>query len=183
MAEARRLNERYPGRVRLMSAAEFYRLVGVDAGDVSSSAEPALYGSRTIRSLYPVLREDRLRDLERWGLVRPVREERHERFYSFADLAVLRQASAELARGVSFRAVVRELLASRQGQLSLDFQMGSGDGQAAKVIALPGARRPSVERADRAAVTRMRRRSISRAGTSPTAPRWTPATPISARRR
>jgi tetratricopeptide (TPR) repeat protein len=149
VAEARRLNERHPGRVRLMSAAEFYRLVGVDTGDVSSSAEPALYGSRTIRSLYPVLREDRLRDLERWGLVRPVREDRHERFYSFADLTILRQVSAELARGVSFRAVVRELLASRQGQLSLDFQMGSGDGQVARVIALPG-RAAEVERADRA---------------------------------
>ncbi len=150
VAEARKLNEKHPGRVRLLSAVELYRLVGVDAGDASSSTEPALYGSRTIRSLYPALRDDRLRDLERWGLVRPVREERHERFYSFVDLTVLRQVSAELTRGVSFRAVVRELLASRQGQLSLDFQMGSGDGQAARVIALP-ARTADVDRAERAA--------------------------------
>jgi tetratricopeptide (TPR) repeat protein len=148
VAEARRLNERHPGRVRFMSAAELYRLVGIEADDSAASAEPALYGSRTIRGLYPALRDDRLRDLERWGLVRPVREKRQERFYSFADLTVLRQVSAELTRGVSFRAVVRELLAARQGQLSLDFQMG-GDGQAAKVIALP-ARAADAERADRA---------------------------------
>jgi tetratricopeptide (TPR) repeat protein len=146
---ARRLNERYPGRVRLVSAAEFYGLLGIE-GDAALSAEPALYGSRTIRGLYPALRDDRLRDLERWGLVRPVREERHERFYSFADLAVLRQASADLARGLSFRAVVRELLASRQGQLSLDFQVGGADGQAARVISLP-ARPASVDRPDREA--------------------------------
>lgn len=149
LAQARRLNERYPERVRLMPAAEFYGLIGAEAqteaGDAATATEPALYGSRTIRGLYPALREDRLRDLERWGLIRPVREERHERFYSFADLAVLRHASAELAQGVSFRAVVRELLASRQGQLSLDFQVSSGEGQAARVISLP-ARPAAAER-------------------------------------
>ena len=148
VAEAHRLNERHPGRVRLVPADEFYGLLGLEASD--SAAEPALYGSRTIRGLYPALRENRLRDLERLGLVRPEREERHERFYSFGDLTVLRQISAELTRGLSFRAVVRELLASRQGQLSLDFQVGGAEGPSAKVIALP-ARAADADRAERAA--------------------------------
>ena len=65
---------------------------------------------------------------------------RQERHYAFADLAVLRQASAELARGVPFRAVVRNLVAERQGQLALDFQ-ASGETTPAKVITLP-AREP-----------------------------------------
>jgi tetratricopeptide (TPR) repeat protein len=65
---------------------------------------------------------------------------RQERHYSFADLALLRQASAELASGIGFRTVVRDLLAERQGQLTLDFQP-VGETTPAKVIAL-SAREP-----------------------------------------
>ncbi len=109
----------------------------------SSSAGQTLYGSRAIRELYPGLREDRLRYLERWGVIRPVRVASGERFYAFADLAPLRQASAELARGVPFRSVVRDLRAMRQrqladapgAQLSFDFQP-TRETSPAKVIAL-----------------------------------------------
>jgi tetratricopeptide (TPR) repeat protein len=109
----------------------------------SSSAGQTLYGSKAIRELYPGLREDRLRYLERWGVIRPVRVTGGERFYAFADLAALRQASAELARGIPFRSVVRDLRAMRQrqladapgAQLSFDFQ-SSRETSPAKVIAL-----------------------------------------------
>lgn len=109
----------------------------------SSSAGQTLYGSRAIRELYPGLRDDRLRYLERWGVIRPVRVTAGERFYAFADLAALRHASAELARGVTFRAVVRDLRTMRQrqladapgAQLSFDFQ-ASRETSPAKVIAL-----------------------------------------------
>jgi tetratricopeptide (TPR) repeat protein len=114
-------------------------------GDPADSArsEQTLYGSRAIRELYPGLREDRLRYLERWGVIRPERIAGGERFYAFADLAVLRQASAELAKGVPFRSVVRDLRAMRQrqladapgAQLSFDFQ-ASRETAPAKVIAL-----------------------------------------------
>jgi tetratricopeptide (TPR) repeat protein len=105
--------------------------------------EQTLYGSRAIRELYPGLREDRLRYLERWGVIRPVRVSGGERFYAFADLAALRHASAELARGVPFRSVVRDLRALRQrqlaeepgAQLSFDFQPPR-EATPAKVIAL-----------------------------------------------
>jgi tetratricopeptide (TPR) repeat protein len=109
----------------------------------SASAGQTLYGSRAIRELYPGLREDRLRYLERWGVIRPVRVAGAERFYAFADLAALRHASAELARGIPFRSVVRDLRAMRQrqladapgAQLSFDFQ-ASRETSPAKVIAL-----------------------------------------------
>jgi predicted TPR repeat methyltransferase len=139
LTEAQRWNARQPGRVRIVRADEFYRLAGLDTGADQGEAA-ALYGVRTVRGLHPSLREDRLRYLERWGLIRPVRVGRQERHYSFADLAVLRQASAELARGIGFRTVVRDLLAERQGQLTLDFQP-VGETTPAKVIAL-SAREP-----------------------------------------
>ena len=106
----------------------------------ASGGDQTLYGSRAIRDLYPGLREDRLRYLERWGVIRTVRVSGGERFYAFADLAVLRQASAELARGVPFRAVVRDLrqrqLGSEPGaQLSFDFTPPR-ESAPAKVIAL-----------------------------------------------
>ena len=109
----------------------------------SSSGGQTLYGSRAIRDLYPGLREDRLRYLERWGVIRPASVSGGERFYAFADLAALRHASAELARGVPFRSVVRDLRTMRQrqladapgAQLSFDFQ-SSRETTPAKVIAL-----------------------------------------------
>jgi tetratricopeptide (TPR) repeat protein len=145
LAEAERLNARYPGRVRILSEREFLHLAGLPEPDEST----ALYGARSLRGLYPALRDDHLRYLERWGLVRPVRKTRQERFYRFADLAVIRQASAELARGHAFRSVLRGLVAEREGQLALDFQpagrtLNGGDAQPAKVITLtPRARTAS----------------------------------------
>jgi TPR repeat/Tetratricopeptide repeat len=130
LAEAERWNARHPGRVRIVRADEFYRLAGLDDADGLQTGSGALYSARTIRGLY----------LERWGLIRAVLHARQERHYAFADLAVLRQASAELAHGVPFRAVVRNLVAERQGQLTLDFQAG-GETTPAKVISLP-AREP-----------------------------------------
>jgi len=111
--------------------------------DGGPSGAQTLYGSRAIRDLYPGLREDRLRYLERWGVIRPAGVVGGERFYAFADLAALRHASAELARGVPFRSVVRDLRAMRQrqladapgAQLAFDFQP-SRETAPAKVIAL-----------------------------------------------
>jgi tetratricopeptide (TPR) repeat protein len=109
--------------------------------------DQTLYGSRAIRELYPGLREDRLRYLERWGVIRPVKVAAGERFYAFADLAALRHASSELGRGVPFRSVVRDLRALRQRQLAdapgtqlaFDFQPPR-EATPAKVIALPARR-------------------------------------------
>ncbi len=140
LADAARLNVRYPGRVRMVSAEEFYALAGIKPEPAGGHGpeKPTLYSGRTIRGLYPALRDDHLRYLERWGLVRPVRTTKHETLYGFADLAVIRQAAAELARGLAFRTVLRALVAEREGQLAFDFQLqpAKGETQPAKVVRL-----------------------------------------------
>jgi tetratricopeptide (TPR) repeat protein len=73
--------------------------------------------------------------MQKWGLIRPQRVN-GEWVFAFADLAVIRQADAELSGGASIRAVLRNLLASREGQLAFDFRITT---QPAKILQL---RRP-----------------------------------------
>jgi tetratricopeptide (TPR) repeat protein len=92
------------------------------------------FTAREIVARYPLLTDDHLRYLRKWGLVvpSPVRPGQ-QTSYGFADLARFRQVSAGLADGLSFQAVVRRLLADAQGQLALDFQ---SEPTPAKVIKL-----------------------------------------------
>jgi len=79
------------------------------------------------------LREDYLRYMQKWGLIQPSHRAHGEVFYAFGDLATIRQADAELAEGASFRAVLRNLLASRHGQLTFDFRL---EARPAKILQL-----------------------------------------------
>jgi tetratricopeptide (TPR) repeat protein len=88
------------------------------------------YAARDLRSRYPALRDDHLRYLERWGLIRPVVGR-----YSFADLTVIRQAAAEIERGSSLHGWLRTVTSEREGQLALDFQPARAE--RARVVALP----------------------------------------------
>jgi tetratricopeptide (TPR) repeat protein len=92
------------------------------------------FSSREILAMYPALRADRLRCLERWNLVRPAYRASGESFFPFSALPVIRQASADLGRGTPFRGVLRWLQAAREGQLALDF---AGDGASAELVVLP----------------------------------------------
>ena len=74
---------------------------------------------RNVLDRYRFLRDDHLRYMAKWGLIRPLRSG-SDTHYSFPDLALLRQADAELAEGVPFRAVLRSLLAEKTGQLAFD---------------------------------------------------------------
>jgi len=87
---------------------------------------------RQLLERYRHVREDHLRYMEKWGLIKPELRD-GDAHYGFADLAVIRQADAELAGGANFRAVLRNLLASRSGQLAFDFRL---DAQPAKVLEL-----------------------------------------------
>jgi tetratricopeptide (TPR) repeat protein len=89
--------------------------------------------------MYAILRDDHLRYLEKWQLVRPVAGR-----YSFADLHVVRQAAAELERGASLHAVLRTLASEREGQLAFDFQPTRADRAPARVVSLPAARQPDL---------------------------------------
>jgi tetratricopeptide (TPR) repeat protein len=71
--------------------------------------------------------------MEKWGLIQAVMRAPREAAYPFADVAIVRQADAELAEGAPFRAVLRQLVASRAGQLAFDFRL---DAPTAKVLQL-----------------------------------------------
>ena len=71
--------------------------------------------------------------MQKWGLIRSDQGADGESRYTFQDLAVIRQAEEALAEGVSFGAVLRKLIASRSGQLTLDFRI---EAQPAKVLRL-----------------------------------------------
>jgi len=94
--------------------------------------------ARDVRGMYPGLRDDHLRYLEKWGLVRPVAGR-----YSFADLHVVRQAAAEIERGASLNGLLRVLASEQQGQLAFDFQPSRPERAPARVVTLPAA--PSAE--------------------------------------
>jgi tetratricopeptide (TPR) repeat protein len=90
------------------------------------------YSHRDILAMYPSLRLDHLRYLEKCGLVKPLNSS-GDRLYGFADLTVLRQIAGELHQGSPFRAVVRTLQSSRTGQLTFDFRL---DAHPARIIEL-----------------------------------------------
>ena len=71
--------------------------------------------------------------MQKWGLIQPSHRAHGEVFFAFGDLATIRQADAELGGGASFRAVLRNLLASRDGQLAFDFRL---DARPAKILQL-----------------------------------------------
>ena len=93
---------------------------------------PQRYSPRDILVMYPSLRLDHLRYLEKCGLVKPLTVA-NERLYGFADLTALRQISGELQQGTPFRAVVRTLQSSRTGQLAFDFRL---DAHPARILEL-----------------------------------------------
>jgi tetratricopeptide (TPR) repeat protein len=130
LRRAAQLNADQPGKVRLISEDEFCRRIGVPS--VAELREKH-YGQRDILAMYPSLREDHLRYLQKWGFIRPAFKNNADTFYDFGALTLMRQVHNELQRGVSFRAVLRDLQASRSGQLTFDFRI---DAQPARIITL-----------------------------------------------
>jgi tetratricopeptide (TPR) repeat protein len=98
-----------------------------------ASTGPASISRRQILERYTHVREDHLRYMQKWGLIRRERRGDGEAAFAFADLAVIRQADEALAGGAKLRAVLKHLLASRAGQLAFDFRF---DAQPAKVLQL-----------------------------------------------
>ncbi len=94
---------------------------------------PSAVSRRQVLERHTHLRDDHLRYMQKWGLIQPSHRAHGEVFYAFGDLATIRQADAELGEGVSFRAVLRNLLASRHGQLTFDFRL---DARPAKILQL-----------------------------------------------
>jgi tetratricopeptide (TPR) repeat protein len=98
-----------------------------------ASLDPAHISKRQLLERYKYVREDHLRYMQKWGLIRPSHPEHGDSFFSFADVSIVRQADEALTGGATFRAVLRNLLASRDGQLAFDFRI---EAQHAKVLQL-----------------------------------------------
>ena len=115
--------------LRIVSENEFCRMAGIQPPD---ELKQQYYAQRDLLSMYPGLREDHLRYLQKWGIVRPVMRTHAETYFAFSDLLVIRQVSTELATA-PFRAIVRSLQAERSGQLTFDFRI---DAEPARIIRL-----------------------------------------------
>jgi tetratricopeptide (TPR) repeat protein len=117
---AAQLNAEQPGRIRVITEAEFCRTAGLpDLQDQRAQ----LYGQKDVLAMYPLLREDHLRYLQKWGIVKPAFRNDADTWFGFADLTTLRQLQTALQEGGSFRALLKELQAARSGQLAFDFRL------------------------------------------------------------
>lgn len=130
LRRAARINASAPGKIRIVSEDEFRRRVGLPS---IADLQGRHYGQRDVLAMYPLLREDHLRYLQKWGFIRPAFRNNADTFYGFGDLTVLRHVHTELQQGASFRTVLRGLQASREGQLAFDFRI---DAEPARIIAL-----------------------------------------------
>jgi tetratricopeptide (TPR) repeat protein len=99
---------------------------------VAPTGSPSI-SRRQVLERYKHVRDDHLRYMQKWGLIRAVPGGHGESAYAFSDLHLIRDADALLAEGASFRAVLRTLLASRSGQLTFDFRI---EAPRAKVLQL-----------------------------------------------
>jgi len=114
---------------RVLTESDLCREAGLPELDVLRSQ---YYSSRDLRAMYPALRDDHLRYLEKWGLVRSVAGR-----YAFSDLLVFKQAAQQIESGASLHAVLRGLTSERQGQLAFDFQPARVERAPARVVSLP----------------------------------------------
>jgi tetratricopeptide (TPR) repeat protein len=116
--------------IRVLSEEEFCQLAGVPSPEALKRQYHAM---RDLLARYRSVREDHLRYLTKYGIIKPVLRTSTDTFFAFPDVAAIKQANDEIGSGVSFRTVVRTLLASRQGQLTFDFHL---DAPPARIFAL-----------------------------------------------
>ena len=115
--------------LRVVSENDFCRLAGLQPPE---DLKQQYYAQRDLLSMYRGLREDHLRYLQKWGLIRPVLRTNSDTYFAFSDLLLIRQVSAEL-ESAPFRAIVKSLQAARSGQLAFDFRI---DAEPARIIKL-----------------------------------------------
>ena len=130
LRRAEELNAHQSHQIRIVSEEDFCRLAGVPSVDRLKQQH---YAMRDLMPRYPHTREDQLRYLVKIRLLGPVVHTNTDILFRFQDLAVVRQLNEALSQGVAFRSFVRSIMASRQGQLELDFRL---DESPAKIIVL-----------------------------------------------
>jgi tetratricopeptide (TPR) repeat protein len=137
LKKAEELNLQSPGQIRILSEDQFCILAGVQPPE---ALKRQYHATRDLLARYRSLRDDHVRYLVKYGIVRPALRTNADTYFTFADVATLKQANDDLSKGLTFRSVVRALMASRDGQLAFDFRH---DATPAKIITL---RRPSEEK-------------------------------------
>lgn len=130
LRRAEELNAQAAATIAIVPEDQFCRLAGVPAPVELRRQYSAM---RDLLARYRLLREDHLRYLEKYGLIKPVLRTNADAFFSFVDVATIKQANDEMVEGASFRSALRALLATRQGQLAFDFRL---DAAPAKILAL-----------------------------------------------
>ena len=130
LKRAEQINADNPGRIRIITEDEFCDLAGVPS---PAALRKQFHAQRDLLERYRHVREDRLRYMQKWGLIRPAVRTHGETYYGFPDLGVIRQADAELAGGATFRSVLKTLRDARSGQLAFDFRL---EAEPAKVLQL-----------------------------------------------
>ena len=130
LRRAEQINAETPSQIRIVSEDEFCAMADVPS---PSTLRQQYHAQRDLLERYKHLRDDHLKYLQKWGLIRPVHRTHGETYYPFPDLGVIRHADAELAGGASFRTALKTLLAARSGQLAFDFRI---DAHPAKVLQL-----------------------------------------------
>jgi tetratricopeptide (TPR) repeat protein len=121
-------------KIPVVTEEEFCRLAGMPTRDF---LKQQYHSIRDLAQRYRAVREDHLRYLVKCGVIRPVIRTNVDTFFAFPDLPVVKQINDGLEQGLSFKSVVRALMASRQGQLEFDFRL---DAAPAKILTL---RRPT----------------------------------------
>ena len=138
MRRAEAINASGAGRIRVIGEEDFCRLAGLLS---AARLRQQFYAVRDIRGMYPAIREDHLRYLEKLGLVQPVARIGGDRYYGFADLAAIRQVASGLEQGQRLRQVLRAIEAERRGQLAFNFaERSRADAEPARVVALDPSR-------------------------------------------
>jgi tetratricopeptide (TPR) repeat protein len=134
------LNAQHGLGIRILTEEQFCRLAG---RPTPSELTRQYHATRDLLARYRSLREDHLRYLVKYGIIKPVLRTNADTFFAFHDLAAIKQANDDVSQGMSFRSVLRTLLASRQGQLAFDFSLEAAP---AKIVALePRARTRSAD--------------------------------------
>jgi tetratricopeptide (TPR) repeat protein len=129
---AEELNSNQAAIIEIVSEDAFCRLTGVPA---PADLRQHYHGTRDLLARYRSLREDHLRYLVKCGVIKPALRANTEVFFAFQDLGVIKQAHDELSRGLTFRSIVKSLLAEREGQLSFDFRLAA---EPARILSLEG---------------------------------------------
>jgi tetratricopeptide (TPR) repeat protein len=130
------------GQILIVSEDDFCRLAGVQPPEALKKQYQA---TRDLLARYRSLRSDHIQYLVKCGIVRPQMRTNADTYFAFADVATLKQVNDDLAQGMAFRAIVRSLAASRDGQLAFDFRH---EATPAKIITL---RRRTEEQAEKSA--------------------------------